>query len=405
MLQEFVGLMSPKTKSLKQLYNLIYKMGPVRINTLVEQTGYKHSTCSRLVEELVQAGLIYDSGLGESTVGRKPALYVIKPDSHYVIGVEISSLFITVLLLDLKLNIIDEDKLKMNEACTPNLAIDFICEQVKRMLAEHNLPEDKLLGIGVGAIGPVDREKGTILSSELKMQGWEEVNIIQELQQRLRTTVLFDNGINLGTLGEYRSKYWKDTDSLIYTSSGITIRCGIILQGQLIGRNLDMDESLGHITVDVHGRQCSCGAHGCLEAYSSFSSVRDEIIRRMKRGNNSILREMVNHEDDIQFHHILDALEQDDSLSQAVIKDAAYYYGIGISNLIHLLRPDVVVVGGALGVNSSFYEITAETVQKRIQHYRNCRVQIVRASTGYNVVSVGAGCMVLDYFVDDKQTA
>ncbi|WP_282942515.1 ROK family transcriptional regulator [Paenibacillus sp. RC67] len=404
MLQEFVGLMSPKMKSLKRLYYLINKLGPVRINTLVEQTGYKHSTCSRLVEELVQSGLIYDSGLGESKGGRKPSLYVIKPDSHYLIGIEISSLFTTVLLLDLQLTIVAEHKLKMLETCTPDYTLRFISERIDQLLEEHSVPHNKLLGIGVGAIGPINREGGTLLSHEHKLDGWEQVNIIDYLQTRFHTTVLLDNGINLAALGEYRSKYWKDADNLVYTSSGVAIRCGIILQGQVLGSKLDMDNSLGHITVDVHGRQCSCGAYGCLEAYSSFPSVREEIVRRIKRGKASVLQSMVDQVDDVQFHHILDALEQDDPLCYDVVRDAAYYYGIGLSNLIHLLRPDMVIVGGGLGANLTFYEITAETVQQRLQHYPNCKVKIVRASSGYNVVAVGAGCMVLDYFIEDKQT-
>ncbi|MCS7462401.1 ROK family transcriptional regulator [Paenibacillus doosanensis] len=405
MLQEFVGLMSPKMKSLKHLYYLINKLGPVRINTLVEQTGYKHSTCSRLVEELVQAGLIYDSGLGESKGGRKPALYVIKPDSFYLIGAEISSLFTTVLLLDLQLNIIAEHKLKMNETSTPEYTLNFISERIDRMLAEHSVPRERLLGIGVGAIGPIDRNAGTLLSHEHMLAGWERVHIVDFLQRRFQTTVLLDNGINLAALGEYRSKYWKQADSLVYTSSGVAIRCGIILQGQVLGSKLDMDDSLGHITVDVHGRRCSCGAYGCLEAYSSFPSVREEIVRRIKRGKASVLQQMVGQADEVQFHHILDALEQNDPLCYDVVRDAAYYYGIGLSNLIHLLRPEMVIVGGGLGANLTFYEITAETVRSRLQHYRSSEVQIVRASTGYNVVAVGAGCMVLDYFIEEKQTA
>ncbi|WP_338553927.1 ROK family transcriptional regulator [Paenibacillus sp. KS-LC4] len=402
MLQEFIGLMSPKTKSLKVLYSLVRKHGGIRINELVDLSGYKHSTCSRLVEELVQTGLIYDSGLGETKVGRRPALYMIKPDSHYLIGVEISSLFIVVLLLDLNLQVLDEVKFKVNSNSTPEMTLSMVSDIIEQMLLRHHVPQGKLLGIGVGAISPLDWEQGVILLNDFLSEGLNKLNIIEALEQRFHTVVLLDNGANLAALGEYRSKYWRETDNLVYTSSGIGVRSGIILQGQVVGSRLDMDESFGHITVDVHGRKCSCGAYGCLEAYSSFPAVREELIRRIKRGKSSALQTMSLQADDIQFHHILDALTLGDPLCTDVVRDAAYYYGIGLANLIHLIRPDIVIVGGGLGGNITFYEMASETVQERIKHYKNYQVQIIRASSGYNAVAVGAGCMVFDYFLEER---
>ncbi|PZT55068.1 ROK family transcriptional regulator [Paenibacillus silvae] len=402
MLQEFVGLMSPKTKSLKALYSLIRKHGPIRINELVELSGFKHSTCSRLVEELVQAGLIYDSGFGEAKVGRKPAFYVIKPDSHFLIGVEISSLFIVVLLLDLNLQVLDEVNFKMDFGSSPQSTLNLIGDYIDSMLQQHQLKQYQLLGIGVGVIGSIHRDSGTVFFKDHLSMGWDQLNIIEALEKRFPTVVLLDHGANLAALGEYRSKYWSETENLVYTSSGVGIRSGIILQGQVVGSKLDMDESFGHITVDVHGRKCSCGAYGCLEAYSSLPAVKEEVIRQLKRGKPSSLQEIFLQTDDIQFHHILDALKQGDFLCSDVVRDAAYYYGIGLTNLIQLLRPDIVIIGGGLGGNVDFYEMALATVQERTKQYKNLQVKIIRASSGYNAVAVGAGCMVFDYFLEEK---
>ncbi|MDQ0657602.1 ROK family transcriptional regulator [Paenibacillus sp. W2I17] len=402
MLQEFVGLMSPKTKSLKALYSLVRKHGPIRINELVELSGYKHSTCSRLVEELVQAGLIYDSGSAESKVGRKPAFYVITPDSHYMVGVEISSLFIVILLLDLNLQVLEEVKFKMDFNSPPQSTLNLISDSIEDMLLRHHVQQKHLLGIGVGAIGSIERENGTIHFKDDLSNDWNQLNIIESLEKRFSTVVLLDHGANLAALGEYRSNYWRETENLVYTSSGIGIRSGIILQGQVVGSKLDMDESFGHITVDVHGRKCACGAYGCLEAYSSLPAVREEVIRQIKRGKSSSLLDTPLQADDIQFHHILDALKQGDPLCSDVVRDAAYYYGIGITNLIQLLRPDIVIIGGGLGGNIDFYEMTLKTVQERTKQYKNLQVKIIRASSGYNAVAVGAGCMIFDYFLEEK---
>lgn len=401
MLQQFVGLISPKMKNLKQLYGLIHKTGPVDKNTLMKLTSYRSATCARLIEELLHAELIYESGLGKSGGGRKPSMYMINPTISYVVGVDISSTYTTVLLLNLNLNILDSAKLEMTSQSTAEYTLQFIIENIEQMLTEHDVQHKQLLGIGVGAVGPLDREKGIILTPKTYISdGWENVNIVQPLKQHFNTLVLLDNGANLAALGEYQSDYMKEVNNLIFTISGIGIRCGIISNGEIVRGKIDVEGSFGHIPVDIHGRQCWCGSFGCLVAYSSIPSVRKEIIDRIKRGKKSIIQQMVDKLDDVQFNHILNALEKNDALCEDVIREAAFYYGIALTNLTHLLYPDVVVIGGALGTNQLFYEVASETALQRIQHFSDYPVQFVQSSLKYDTVAIGAGSMIFNYFVE-----
>ncbi|PED52322.1 sugar kinase [Bacillus anthracis] len=405
MIKEFVGLTSPKIKSLKNLYSLVRKLGPVRINTLTEMTGYKHVTCARLLEELVHEDLIYDSGIGESSGGRKPLMYVIKPDAYFLIGVEITGLYTTVLLLNLNLDILRTEKLKMDSQCTGEYTLNFVSRCIEELIIKENIPKEKLLGIGVGVIDPIDQEQGIILNSELfPAGGWEGLNIIKYLEEKNKTYVCLNNGTNLAALAEYRNNYWKETDNLVFVSNDMGIRCGTILHGNLVSNKNEMAEAFGHTIVDLHGRRCSCGAYGCLHAYSSLPAIRNEIIRRLKRGTVSCLQEKVKDVEEINFHHILQALEKEDTLCLEVIKDAAFYFGVGLSNLILLLRPDVVICGGTLVPKPLFYEVVSETANKRLMHLSNNHVSINKSNTAYNIVAQGAGCMVLDYFTEDMHS-
>jgi len=162
-----------------------------------------------------------------------------------------------------------------------------------------------------------------------------------------------------------------------------------------------MEDAFGHIIVDMHGQRCSCGSYGCLQAYSSLPAIRDEVIRQMKRGKYSSLQEQVTDVEEIDFHHILDALGQEDPLCLEVIKEAAYYFGIGLSNLIFLLHPDVVVCGGTLVPKPLFYEVASEAALKRMVQYPNSHIEITKATTDYNSVAQGAGCLILDYFTEE----
>ncbi|MEI4831361.1 ROK family protein [Bacillus sp. FJAT-53711] len=401
MLQQFVGLVSPKMKNLKHLYGLIHKTGPVDKNTLMKLTSYRSATCARLIEELLQAELIYESGLGKSSGGRKPSMYTINPAISYVVGVDISSTYTTVLLLDLNLNIVDSATLEMTWQITAEYTLQFIIENIEQMLTEHDVQHNQLLGIGVGAIGPLDREKGIILTPKTYISdGWENVNIVRPLKQHFNTLVLLDNGANLAALGEYQNDYMKEVNNLIFTIPGIGIRCGIISNGEIVRGKIDVEGSFGHIPVDIHGRQCWCGSFGCLVAYSSIPSVRKEIIDRIKRGNKSIIQQMVDKLDDVQFNHILNALEKNDALCEDVIREAAFYYGIALATLTHLLYPDVVVIGGTLGTNQLFYEVASETALQRVRNFSDYPVQFVQPSLKYDTVAIGAGSMIFNYFVE-----
>jgi predicted NBD/HSP70 family sugar kinase len=224
---------------------------------------------------------------------------------------------------------------------------------------------------------------------------------VDYLKQKNNTYVFLDNGTNLAALAEYRINYWKETDNLVFVSSDMGIRCGTIIQGRLVSNKKEMDDAFGHIIVDIHGRRCSCGSYGCLQAYSSLPAIRNEVVRLMKRGKTSLLQENINDVEEMDFHHILNALEKEDPLCLEVVKDAAYYFGIGLSNLIFLLCPDIVIFGGTLVPKPLFYDVASETAQKRLMHYPNSNVQMIKSTTAYNIVAQGAGCMVLDYFTEE----
>jgi predicted NBD/HSP70 family sugar kinase len=163
-----------------------------------------------------------------------------------------------------------------------------------------------------------------------------------------------------------------------------------------------MADAFGHMIIDVHGPRCSCGSYGCLQAFSSLPAIRNEVIRRLKRGHGSFLQEKVGAVEEIDFFHILEALEREDTLVLDVVKEAAYYFGIGLSNLIFLLRPDIVICGGTLVPKPLFYEAASETALNRVKHYSNSNVRMYRSTTAYNIVAQGAGCMVLDSFTEEN---
>ncbi|MEW9672371.1 ROK family protein [Ammoniphilus sp. 3BR4] len=392
---------SQKVNSLKQLYRLIFKHGPITKGSLIELTGMKQSTCTRLIEELLQENVILESGLAESSGGRKPLMYQINPKLYYLIGIDISRIHSKILLMDLQLTILAEVKMTMRQDSTPELTIQWIRNQINHLLQQHEISTNSVLGIGIGAVGPLNREDGIIMNPlNFPSVGWKDVPICKILHEHFNLPVLLDNGANTAVLGEYINGFWRDSDSMVYNLTGVGIRCGILTHGQVNRGPVDMEGAYGHTTVDLHGRQCSCGKYGCLNAYATILAIQEEVIRGIKRGRPSLLKERGLDMEQIEFSDICWAVKEGDPLCRDVVRDAAYYYGIGLANLMFMLHPDIVLLGGPLVTELDyFYQVSTEIALEKMQLYPDYPVRFSRGKLGENAVAVGAGSMVFESFL------
>ncbi len=229
MIRNFVHTLSQKEKSMKLLYALINKHGPISKSDLIDHSGLTQTTCSRLIEELIELNLIIESGFGESSGGRKPFLYEIKSDAYYLIGIDISRTYSKVLLMDLKLAVISEARLKMDQFSTPDVTFDFFEGKINKMLNDHQLEKTQILGIGIGAIGPLDRERGIILNPvDFPSPGWVNVPIHDIISEKFGLKVVIDYGVNTALLAEYQNEFFKLYKNVVYVIKGVGNRSGII---------------------------------------------------------------------------------------------------------------------------------------------------------------------------------
>lgn len=404
MIKQFNQALSQKEKSLKLLYRLINERGPISKIDLIAETGLTQTTCSRLIEELIDHTLIIESGFGESSGGRKPHLYEIKSDIYHLIGIDISRTYTKILLLDLGFKVKDEARLKMNQTSTPDVTIDFIVEKINEMLNDHQLKKEDILGIGIGAVGPLDRKKGIILNPvDFPSPGWINTPINDMLSGRLGMKVVIDYGVNTALLAEYQNEFIKTHHNIVYVIKGVGSRTGIIMDGRLAhGSDKLGMYGQGHMVVDIHGRKCICGGYGCVHAYSSINVIKNDVISNLKLGKDSILRERVNNIEDIQFEDICQAVNENDPLCCQIIIDAGYYTGIGLSNLINVLHPDLIILSGPMYTNMDlFYEVVTETAYSRSRViYPDHDINFSRGNLGENATAIGAGGMVLSSYLE-----
>jgi len=215
-------------------------------------------------------------------------------------------------------------------------------------LAETNSNRRDVIGVGVGAPGPLDREKGLVVVAP--NLGWKNFPLRDRISERLRVPVTLDNDANCATVGEWWQGAARGGKNVVGMTIGTGIGGGVIIEGKLFHGASDVAGEIGHTTIDLNGRHCKCGNYGCLEAYASGPAIatraREVLVREETA---SLLPSMVGGKlDSITAETVYKAAQQGDAVASEIVRDTARYLGAGIANLLNILNADVVVVAGGV---------------------------------------------------------
>ena len=204
------------------------------------------------------------------------------------------------------------------------------------------------IGIGVGAPGPLDRERGIVLVAP--NLGWKDFPLAQRIQKRLNLPTTLDNDANCATFGEWWQGAARGGRNVVGITIGTGIGGGLIINGALYHGSSDMAGEIGHTTIDLNGRHCKCGNYGCLEAYASAPAIatraREVLVR--EEGDSAIPEMVEGNFDNITARIVYDAAKLGDPIASEIVRDTARYLGAGVANLLNIFNPDIVVLAGGV---------------------------------------------------------
>lgn len=387
----------------KQIFSLIQKRGPLTKNSIALLTKMKLTTLNRIMACLEEKQLIVPSGTEKSTGGRKPVVYDVNPKKYYVIGIDISRTYFSVVFANLKMNIKNRWLCAMNEKYTPEKTVEVIVKWIYDLINECSLRNYFVLGAGLGAVGPLDRQKGVILNAEnFPSEGWANIPIKQMFEKKLELPVVIDNGANMAVLGEYLFGHGKSQKNVAYFNIGVGIRTGVISSGTIIRTINDFDDSFAHMVVDVDGKLCKCGNKGCLECYCTIPSIMQNFFSALKEVKiSALLKEK--HIENIEYTDICIAAEQNDPLAKKVIINAAEILGTGLSNYINLFSPNIIILSGPLIFHSRlFYSTSVQTALKKSYIAKHSKLKFSRGGVYNNYsMAVGAAAMFIEYLLNN----
>lgn len=267
---------------------------------------------------------------------------------EYLLGVDLGGTKILTGVFDAKLDLKGTAKVSTKAGRGVGAVIERTARCVREALDECDLSLSQVRGVGVGAPGAVDTATGKVIFAP-NLPDWKDVPLKKELEKLLDVPVFLGNDGNVCALGVFEQEFKAKPKHLIGIFIGTGIGGGLILNGELFcGHNLTAGE-IGHMVIEVNGPKCGCGNRGCYEALASRTAIFRKIQAAVKDGQKTLLTDMLGDDlKDMRSGDLRKAIRRGDKFVQKVVEEAAEYAGIGVANLINILNPEIVVVGGGV---------------------------------------------------------
>lgn len=282
-------------------------------------------------------------------------------------GIDIGGTKMAIGIGDREGNLISKHRISMTQGLSPRQALEEAATFLEGL--EHPIE-----AVGIGAAGPIDLEGGMLVNPP-NLSGWDRVPIRSILEERLKVPVRMDNDANAAALGEYRFGAGRGCQDMVYLTVSTGVGGGIIIGGELLHGVRNGAGEVGHMTILPDGPRCGCGNYGCLEALASGTGIARRAQEGLDQGVESILRGQT-----ISTHTIAEAVRARDPFAMRVWDEAIGYLAIGIANLVAVLAPQRIVIGGGVAnVGELLFVPLREKLSQRVCMVPLDAIEIVAA--------------------------
>jgi N-acetylglucosamine repressor len=324
---------------------------------------------TRIMHELIDEGWVLELGTGDSRGGRKPVFYGLNPSIRYILGIEMTKRYTRINIYDLHNKPVGETvQFDLELTNSPDI-FEILKNEIDNFLKKHNLDRKAILGAGISMPGLIDK-KSNINYSYLNLDEKPLTLIFNEL---LGIPSFIEHDTKAMALGESWFGLAKNKSNVLCLNVGSGIGLGIILNGELYQGVSGFSGEFGHIQMIPDGELCDCGKIGCLETVASGSALVAKAKQKISEGTNSIIKKLVNgNTASIKLPVIIKAAHQGDQFAIELIEESGSYLGRGLAILIHLLNPEMIIIGGDLAQAEN---LLSDPIQQNLNKYTLGRIR------------------------------
>ena len=375
----------------KLVLKLIYNRKGASQSEISTITGLKPPTVFRIFTGLIDQGLIIECKTDRVVIekkGRKPSFFCVNPDACYVIGLDFWWQSAAVLVVDFSGRPIYEDLVKFKVGIEAEKMMTQIEGIIRSAIQNSGIEEQKITGIGIGAPGAVDIAQGRVLKYP-RAKGMTNYSIKDRISDSFGIPVYVHNNCSVIALSEYRYGKAKGQESML----AILIRAGVggafIQDGRAFVNQNKTALEVGHLSVDLNGRRCECGARGCLETYLS----EEAILKELKQLGHAPT-----------WRNLEKLLERKDPNILEIMNRLGGILSAAVCSLINLLNPEAVLIVSLHRFLSDFFvSMIRESLEKMATENQLGGVNVISEEYEPTIACKGAADLVFDHFFDTSK--
>ncbi len=331
--------------------HLIRERQPISRADIAKFTGLRAGTVSSIVNRLIKSNLVFEGTEGPSSGGRRPKNLYINAESFYVLAVDIGVLDTVFAVSDFNGRILQRRSiLTEGEAGT---FLEKLSDEIEALMRTQ-YSRARFGAVGVSVPGLIDRDTGTVdVSPNLE---WENVPVREILERRLGLPVFVENDANAAAFSElwYGPVEESNVRTLLFILVVEGLGTGLIINGELhVGSRLGLG-GFGHMSIDPNGELCSCGRRGCWETFASERATVERFHRVTAKQGLPL----------VGLPDLIALAKKNDEMALESIRITGEYLGEGISNLVHGIYPETVVIGGNI---TAAWQMIEPIIQKRLK--------------------------------------
>ena len=335
----------------------IIKYAPLSTEDIVKRTNLSRPTVLGVIRELQEERLIIHDGFSESIGGRAANLWALNGEDHFAVGIDFEFPKVRMTLANMKRQIRASQTLVFSQDVNRDTLLTELFDKLNTFIDDSGIARKSIRGIGVGLPGVIDTVKGMSLSIE-RIHGWKNVRFQEELEKCTGLQVYIKNDVHLMGLVEKRLYLGDEIKDFIYVGFRSGIGCIVYQKDRPMRGEKGNAGFIGHSTLNPNGPVCCCGSRGCLDVYAGKMSIVQNYVQLCTE-QGTVLTETPDFDD------LLALAASGDALAAKVMRDAGFYLGVALSNLIKIVEIPRVVIGGCPALKDSVLLEAAEASMKQ----------------------------------------
>ncbi|MNO62732.1 Glucokinase [compost metagenome] len=299
---------------------------------------------------------------------------------QHAAGIDIGGTKTAIGIIDHQGNVIAKKTIPTDQSVNPDVMIDRIADALKELLSVNQIDETELLGIGIGAPGPLNTKEGTIVEPP-NLPGWWNFAIVSSMKRHFAVPVHFENDATAAALAEKWLGAAKKADNFIYITISTGIGAGIYSHGRLITGATGNAGDVGHLVIDPAAGTCVCGQQGCWEHIASGTAIARQAGLLLGR--------------DITSREVFDLAAKGHAQMKTLVEQVFHYIGIGCVTLINTFDPEMLVIGGGVSqVGDTLFDHIREYVSRHALNPTGRETPVVPAAMLQDAGLIGAAALV-----------